>query len=707
MELSLNRVDYAQVDVTLPKCTRLLPPSEERGTQKVVVGNLKGVVHCFSVKKVDVQTVFKTLPSSSRITHIDLGGPAGSVQDKIFVAIGSEIQGFTKKGKQFLKFETNLTEEIKAIAVNGNDLMICSEFVYTHYFDCKESHSFISSDAINDITVIRKNQDMLLSVLACQDRLIRIIKEADCIAEVECLGPPVVIIHCVTKNDGKIGAINIDSLSEPQTEWEIVDDTKLGGVTCLDVFDLNADGTRNLITGRSDGNVEVYYFNDEDKPVRRYSYQCNEGITSVIGGIIGTPGYEEILVTTYNGWLFGLTTENKDKRIDPNYILISQESAQKIVSLREEVEDLQRKVVRAKESYRALGQQPQPERSVSAVPALSVNDSFVLNHADASYILSIELQVPLEFLLLQCDAPMDILDSDKNTSVVSFSPCTPASGNYLLATLRCQAETTRIELKVRSIEGQPGTLRVYAIPRMQPKGAQLLKYHVKPLSLHRRTNRQDLERPLNSLTLRGNFSLAEMHSWVAAALPEVPTKIVSDEDVSLNFVSTFLDTVLYAQYRRSLAVFRSDNLSTISILKDALTNEGTKKKILLDISCDVNEDSIKHMLKMIYPKLERQLLLSRKIQLLDALNELKVHEGDISFMPPQYGEILEQAAQLQTEHRRQPNRLERLYGMTTDLFLDAYRFRGVNARGKVSELLALLESADFKTICAFFYDTGR
>lgn len=44
------------------------------------------------------------------------------------------------------------------------------------------------------------------------------------------------------------------------------------GVTCLDVFDLNADGTRNLITGRSDGNVEVYYFNDEDKPVRRYSY---------------------------------------------------------------------------------------------------------------------------------------------------------------------------------------------------------------------------------------------------------------------------------------------------------------------------------------------------------------------------------------------------------------------------------------------------
>lgn len=97
-----------------------------------------------------------------------------------------------------------------------------------------------------------------------------------------------------------------------------------------------------------------------------------------------------------------------------------------IYNYREEVEELQRKVSRAKDAYRSLGQTPQPERTVSAVPALSVNESFVLSHADASYVLSVELQVPLEFLLLQCDAPMDMLDSDKNTSVVSFSPCTPA-----------------------------------------------------------------------------------------------------------------------------------------------------------------------------------------------------------------------------------------------------------------------------------------
>lgn len=36
--------------------------------------------------------------------------------------------------------------------------------------------------------------------------------------------------------------------------------------------------------------------------------------------------------------------------------------------------------------------------------------------------------------------------------------------------------------------------------------------------------------------------------------------------------------------RRGEAVFRSDNISTISILKDVLTKEGTKKGIRMDIT---------------------------------------------------------------------------------------------------------------------------
>jgi len=60
------------------------------------------------------------------------------------------------------------------------------------------------------------------------------------------------------------------------------------------------------------------------------------------------------------------------------------------------------------------------------------------------------------------------------------------SGNYLLATYRCQMNTTRLELKLRTIEGQHGTLRTYITPLVQPKCCQVRQYKIKPLSLHMR-----------------------------------------------------------------------------------------------------------------------------------------------------------------------------------------------------------------------------
>ena len=122
------------------------------------------------------------------------------------------------------------------------------------------------------------------------------------------------------------------------------------------------------------------------------------------------------------------------------------------------------------------------------------------------------------------------------------------------------------------------------------------------------------------MRLSGPFSLAEMHTWLGFCLPEVPEKPPSSSDVAnFSFVSSFLETILQVEYRytnrnmykRSLkiefyietsiflrchyifpliyfskgsATFQSDNISTISILKDFLTKEATRKKISLDIN---------------------------------------------------------------------------------------------------------------------------
>lgn len=64
-----------------------------------------------------MQIVFKTLPGAP-ISKLQLGGLDGPSQEKMFIASGAEVRGYTKKGKQFLGFDTNLTESIQSMYVN-------------------------------------------------------------------------------------------------------------------------------------------------------------------------------------------------------------------------------------------------------------------------------------------------------------------------------------------------------------------------------------------------------------------------------------------------------------------------------------------------------------------------------------------------------------------------------------------------------------
>ncbi|CAG2186189.1 BBS7 [Mytilus edulis] len=815
----------------------------------------------------------------------------------------------------------------------------------------------------------------------------------------------------------------------PSHRWELPNEKRNGGVLSLDNFDITADGVLDLIVGRDDGLVEIYSYDEAEEPVQRFNHTLSESVTSVQGGCVATPGYDEIVCTTYAGWVLGLTSEQQTKGMGPSEVVITAAASSKIGSLKQELDNLQVKVSSEREKYQ---QSAGSKTAISAVPGFNTNDKFVLNREDASYTLSLELQLPIDNVLLQVslelqlpidnvllqvslelqlpidnvllqvslelqlpidnvllqvslelqlpidnvllqvslelqlpidnvllqvslelqlpidnvllqvslelqlpidnvllqvslelqlpidnvlllvclelqlpidnvllqvslelqlpidnvllqvslelqlsidsvllqvslelqfpidnvllqvslelqlsidsvllqvslelqlpidnvllqvslelqlpidnvllqvslelqlsidsvllqvslelqfpidnvllqvslelqlsidsvllqvslelqlpidnvllqvslelqlpidnvllqvslelqlpidnvllqvslelqlpidnvllqsDVPIDLLDVEKNSAVVSYSACNPEEGNYLLATYRCQANTTRLELKIRSIEGQYGTLQAYVTPRVQPKTCQVKQYNIKPLSLHQRTHVFDDNRPLNTVKLTGQFSLAEMHSWVSFCLPELPERTPPGETVTFHFMSTFLDTLLECVYSKGEAVFRSDNISTISILKDVLTKEATKKKIRLDISYDINDESIAYTLNLIHPRLEYQLLLAKKVQLIDALKELQVHEEDLTFMSPEYRQILEEADALQAEFKRQPCHLERLYGMITDLYIDKFKFKGVNVKGKVPALLEVLDNYDLQTLVEFF-----
>ncbi|ELU07577.1 hypothetical protein CAPTEDRAFT_117810 [Capitella teleta] len=712
MELNLARVDYLQVGITSEKSMRLLPPSgKKEQTNKIAIADHNGVLQVFGMKNGEAQHVFKTLPGP-KILRLELGGPTGGIKDRIFITSGSLVKGFSKRGKQFLDFNTNLTESIQHLYVEAADLFLCGNYVYNHYRDCQDQNYYLCGDTINDVLCLPLDPTQPVTpVLACQDRVIRVLHDSTLLYEVEVPGPPQTL--CLYGNnggedgdeivygttDGKLGLVQTSS-EAPHYRWEVPNEKRNGGVLCIDNYDITSDGILDLLVGRDDGLVEIYGYDESDEPALRASQQCSESITSICGGVVSTPGYDEVVCSTYAGWVLALTTEPQHKSLGAGtQAQVDQSVHNKIGNLKKEIEEMQKRVLNEREHYQVTAQN---KKAISAVPHFNINHKFVLNQEDASYTLSLEVQMAIDNVLLQSDVPIDLLDVEKNSAVVSFSACNPEEGNFLLATYRCQANTTRLELKIRSIEGQYGTLQAYVTPRLQPKTCQVVKYRIRPLSLHQRSHTSDDNRPYNTLRIVGNFSLAEMHSWVWFCLPELPERTPAGDSVQFQFVSTFLDTLLECSYKRGEAVFRSDNISTISILKDVLTKEGTRKGIRMDITYEVDEDSVAHTLNLIHPKLEYQLLLAKKVQLIDALKELQIHETDSSFMSPEYKQILEDADKLQTEFKKQPCHLERLYGMITDLYIDKFKFKGQNVKGRVPMLLEVLDDYDLNNLVDFF-----
>jgi len=66
--------------------------------------------------------------------------------------------------------------------------------------------------------------------------------------------------------------------------------------------------------------------------------------------------------------------------------------------VRSDLEELQQKVMGEREKYQKTAQS---NVAISAVPGFNINDKFVLNREDASYTLSLELQMPIDNVLLQ------------------------------------------------------------------------------------------------------------------------------------------------------------------------------------------------------------------------------------------------------------------------------------------------------------------
>ncbi|XP_003489362.1 Bardet-Biedl syndrome 7 protein homolog isoform X1 [Bombus impatiens] len=706
MTLPLSRTDYTAVGVTSRGTTKVFPATEHRQTQKFAVADHDGVLHVYGIKKGELQVSFKSLPGP-RINKLVLGGTG---HDKIYIAQGNTVKGYTKKGKLFLEFDTNLIDPISALYVLGPNLAACARDLYHRYHDCKDADSYLAGETLYDIVLLPTDGNFMFAILACGDCAIRVLHGTKTPAILRLPSVPTVLSLyregdleskervLVGTIDGKVGLLILHGNKTLRITWLL--NMTGSEVTSLDTYELQ-DGL-DILIGRQDGTVEVYTFPEEDMlPFLRYRYNAKESISSVVGGIIGAAGYPEVLVTTYSGRIFGLTTK------PPGLLEADQNDG--LTKLKAEIEQLQEKLKEEKEAA-----------SFSVDPLapliLSVNHRMILNREDASYSLSIELDTPIDNILIQSDTPIELLDVESNSAVVSLSTCNPREGNFVLATYRCQVNTNHLEMRLRTIEGQPGTLQIYVTSQVQPKCCRKISIPISALSLHVRQHEADnsethVEGPFNELKLIGGFTVAEMHAWLSFALSDVPERPHLEEgEATLTYVSSFIGTLLKCKYKKGSAIFLGENISSIIILRDILTREATKRKIKLDVFCDVSDGSISRVLELIFPQLNAAHDLITKVKILNALEEWELKENPKENLCSEYQGLIQKESEIKSQMAKDNEILERLHAVITDLYVDwerAKRSRRIGNKDVAEKLSAALKSRELAQVLQAFIDTSN
>ena len=164
------------------------------------------------------------------------------------------------------------------------------------------------------------------------------------------------------------------------------------------------------------------------------------------------------------------------------------------------------------------------------------------------------------------------------------------------------------------------------------------------------------------------------------------------------FRNVFVGSGLECVYKDKSAEFRTDNISTIAILKDAMTALATARNVRVTTQFEVEDKSIEAMLRRIDPKLRYQTSLSKKMELIKGLSELDVQEDDTSYLDEEYAEILQNRDRIKKEFKERPTALHNLYGAVTDLYIDYHKFKGRDVRQKMDGVTNSLMNYDFEAL---------
>lgn len=764
MEITLHRVDLLHGQA-MSKNTLVVLPVGKKKQQKIAVGDDSGVLTVFYMKKGEVNTEWKSTPLGREITCVVMQ----LAKDKLFVGCGQSIHGFTRKGKEFVKIKTNLTETINHLYVDENKIWTGGEYIMNIYDQCKDFAFVMVKDRINDLTCAPiAPGDVLSTIVACQDKYLRVYDGEKLYHEFSVEGPgtalgfydresvekptrkagePLVVLYGTEQ--GMVGMAQVDSrtmrriggITDRQTRPGMAGGagagTRRARVCSLHTADIVKSGVLDVLVGRDDGNFEVWSLGDtavapsparleQVPPTLTYETCLQESIQAMSSGNITGGEHNEIVLTTYGGKVLAftpseaardptgtemaqqeekegsslmgsmMTQSKKSKTITRDEeIQMKVEKERRYKALEAEVDRLKQQLEREKQNYQRLSAE-----SIAMQTTTKVSHRFTINSEEACYILTIEAQAPLELVSLRADVEVDLLDHEGTSAILSRSKGDPS--NPLLATYRMQEPGSRFQIRLRTVEGLHGNISCFILPQTTPKTAHLVQLPVKPLSLHEKITEVPPEIPMNELRLVGPFTVTDMHRWLSLCVNELPSRPTDDEMV-ITYKSTFVGTQLHGRYTKGSATFRSDSITTISVLKDLISREATEAKVNLSIKVDVKDETFPRFLELIHPKLAFQHSLTQQVRMVEPLREVQLQEQETKFLAPELQMVLEHASEIQQQFELQPQRLIFLHNIVVSAYKHKWRLRGhQSVEHRTKDLQKLLEAYNIEQITAFF-----
>lgn len=344
----------------------------------------------------------------------------------------------------------------------------------------------------------------------------------------------------------------------------IAHDENKHGIDMIIFGDFDGDGEIELGVLRQDNQIQIWQL-FQNEPILRYQSKAADGFGKLINIFpFNKQKRSKIIVTTFSGWIFYIGTDRE----------LESSASANVLNMQTEINNTRDKIDSIAESLPESGYIFPPKVSLNveleSVPSLSIK------------MLIVESQIPIELIQICSTVRFELVEDNNAISNVNQAVrsvhADPSSNYPMMITYRCQADTTRLEVKIRPIEGYYGEINVFVFPKLRVNKIVLRHdFTISALSLHQSiTARKDLDSgPCCTMKFQGEFSSSMIGGWLKSCLPNLP----NDTTNWLYFENLLICSWLKIIWGDKTAIVSTNNVSALSIIRGIVLQKAVDSNI--------------------------------------------------------------------------------------------------------------------------------